>query len=108
MVAEPEVNPEDVDNNSGVMSDNGDPDMVVDRLRLNITNLSQEQAGFGFDIPEGVVVSDTPRRSTRLKATPKEHNDYTGGDKLDEVLGVKKSTSPKERKRKQIKAKYKS
>ena len=56
--------------------------VAVEGLNLNIIYVSQDQPKFCLSIPEGEVVTDTPRvvpeteviTDTRLKATPQKHN----------------------------------
>ena len=73
---------------------------------IQIKNVSQDKAGTlpQLQFLEGIQV--TPRRSEQVKWTPKEHSCYVGSGDLNKVLGIK-MTSPKERKKQQMKAKYK-
>ena len=73
--------------------------------QLIIVDCSWDGEALAIGIPEGVVTGETPRRSQKIKVTPKQNADYIGGDDLDLVLGVKKNTSPKDRKKHGIKAK---
>ena len=61
-------------------------------------DVADQGEGLVFGIPVGVDVTGTPRRSQQTRNVPKRYKNYTGGHKLDEVLGVKKSASPKDEK----------
>ena len=50
-------------------------------------------------------MKETLRRSERVRSALRPHEDYVGGQELDQALDVKKSTSPKDRKRRRIAAK---
>ena len=52
-----------------------------------------------------IEVKDIPRRSRCLKSAPKKNVDYTVGLEQNKVLGMKKNTSPKERKKLRLKGK---
>ena len=92
-------------------NDNGSnietPDVDNITPSLNIIDLLQEREGYLPEFPNGVPVV-TERRSQWLKSTPKQYQNYTGGAELDKVLSVKKSTSPKERRRKRMEMKYRN
>ena len=99
-----------------------------DDLDMNINDVPQAAIGFRetLKIPEGVKVessgaeevdTETPeqqdeenvalnRRSQRVKLVLKIQKNYTGGEELDEILDKLKSLSPRARKIKQMRAKY--
>ena len=63
--------------------------------------------GFVFAIPEEMNVAQPSRRFQRVRLVPRQYENYTEGQELDEVLEVKKNTCPKDRKKKRMEAKYK-
>ena len=74
---------------------------------FNTVDSTQESTG-AADILNGQGVDPSPNRSSRLKAKSREPNDYSNGDTLKRLVGIKKNTSPKKRKKKKMAAKYKS
>ena len=73
--------------------------------KLNIVILPQEGASFFPELSKSIAVP-SPRQSESVRFTPKGQSNYTEGKDLDKLLGVAKSTSPKESKRRRIQAKY--
>ena len=58
-------------------------DVNLSGPQLMMVDCSRDGEALAIEIPEGVVTGETPRRSQKMKVTPKQYADYIGKEDLD-------------------------